>query len=268
MEPHNALLVTGGLREAWRYRELFYFFAWREVKLRYKQTVLGAAWAIIPPLFTMVVFTVLFARFAKMPTDGIPPAIFYYSALVPWMYFSGALGYAGNSLLSNSYLVTKVYFPRMALPASSVLSGLIDFGIASTVLVGMMVYYGVHPSWRLLMWPILVAPLAMLALGMGMLLAALNARYRDIKHAMPLVTQLWFFLTPIVYPASIVPERLRLVLALNPLTGLMEGFRASILPDSSLDWSLLGMSLVLTVSIFATACLYFRRAERHFVDVL
>jgi homopolymeric O-antigen transport system permease protein len=268
MEAHNPLLATGWLREVWSYRELFYFFAWREVKLRYKQTVLGAAWAIIPPLFTMVVFTVLFGGFAKMPTDGIPPAIFYYSALVPWMYFSGALGYAGNSLLSNASLVTKVYFPRVALPASSVLSGLIDFGVASIVLVGMMMYYGVRPSWRLLMWPILVAPLAMLALGVGMLLAALNARYRDIKHAMPLVTQLWFFVTPIIYPASIVPERFRLVLALNPLTGLIEGFRASILPDRRLDWHLVGVSLALTLSIFAVSAIYFRRAERDFVDVI
>src|SRR5262249_50473948 len=197
---------------------------------RYKQTVLGASWAVIPPFFTMVVFTVLFGRFAKMPTDGIPPTIFYYSALVPWIYFSGALGYAGNSLLSNASLITKVYFPRVALPASSVLSGLIDFGVASSVLVGMIAYYGIRPSWRLLMWPVLVAPLAVLALGVGMLMAALNVRYRDVKHAMPLATQLWFFVTPIIYPASMVPERFRPMLALNPLTGLMEGFRASILP--------------------------------------
>jgi lipopolysaccharide transport system permease protein len=268
MEAHNPFLTTGWLQEAWRYRELFYFFAWREVKLRYKQTVLGASWAIIPPLLTMVVFTVLFGRFAGIPTDGIPPAIFYYSALVPWMYFSGALGYAGNSLLSNASLVTKVYFPRMALPASSVLSGLLDFGVASTVLTGMMMYYGVRPSWRLLMWPILVAPLAILALGVGMFLAALNARYRDIKHAMPLVTQLWFFVTPIIYPASIVPQRFRVVLALNPLTGVIEGFRASILPDRHLDWQLLGISLALTVSIFTAAAMYFRQAERNLVDVL
>jgi lipopolysaccharide transport system permease protein len=268
MEAHNPLLANGWLREAWQYRELFYFFAWREVKLRYKQTVLGGAWAIIPPVFSMVVFTVLFGRFAKMPTDGIPPAIFYYSALVPWMYFSTALGYAGNSLLSNASLVTKVYFPRVALPASSVLSGLIDFGVASTVLIGMMLYYGVRPSWGLMMWPILVVPLATLVLGVGMLLAALNARYRDIKHAMPLVTQLWFFVTPIIYPASMVPERFRVVLALNPLTGLIEGFRASILPDRHLDWQLLGISLALTVSIFTAAAMYFRQAERNLVDVL
>jgi lipopolysaccharide transport system permease protein len=268
MEGLIPLFATSWPREVWRYRELFYFFAWREVRLRYKQTVLGAAWAIIQPLFAMVVFTVLFGGFAKMPTDGIPHPIFYYSALVPWMYFSGTLGYAGNSLVSNASLLTKVYFPRVALPASSVLSGLVDFCVASVVLVAMMTYYGVRPSWRLLMWPVLVAPLAVLALGVGMLLAALNVRYRDIKHAMPFVTQLWLFATPIIYPVSIVPERFRLVLALNPLTGLMEGFRASILPDRHLDWHLLGMSLALTLGIFAVGAIYFRRTERSFADVI
>jgi len=267
--PHQAALFDDNwLRESWRYRELFYFFAWRDVKLRYKQTVLGAAWAIIQPLFTMVIFTVLFGRFAGMPSDGIPHPIFYYSALVPWTYFAGTLAYSANSLLSNASLLTKVYFPRVALPASTVLSGLVDFAVASLVLVAMMAYYGVPLGWRLLLWPALVVPLVMLALGVGMFLAALNVRFRDVKHAIPFVTQLWLFVTPIIYPSSIVPERLRLLLALNPLTGLIEGFRASILPDRHLDWPLLVVSCGLTVGILTLGAWYFRRTEQTFVDVI
>ncbi len=261
-------LAGSWVEEAWRYRELFYFFAWRDVKLRYRQTVLGAAWAIIQPLFTMVVFTVLFGRFAGMPSDGIPHPIFYYSALVPWTYFAGTLAYSGNSLLSNASLLTKVYFPRVALPASTVLSGLVDFALATLVLVAMMAYYGVPLGWRLLLWPLLVVPLVALALGVGMFLAALNVRFRDIKHAIPFATQLWLFVTPIIYPTSLVPERLRWLLALNPLTGLIEGFRASILPDRYLDWRLLAVSLALTGAIFILGALYFRRTERGFADVI
>lgn len=267
--PHQAALFDDNwLRESWRYRELFYFFAWRDVKLRYKQTAFGAAWAIIQPLCTMVVFTVLFGHFANMPSDGIPYPIFSYSALVPWVYFSGALASSGNSLLGNASLLTKVYFPRVTLPASAVLSGLVDFAIASVVLVGLMVFYGVPLSWRLLLWPLLAVPLVLLAFGIGMFLAALNARYRDVKHAIPFVTQLWLFVTPIIYPSSIVPERVRLLLALNPLTGLIEGFRASILPDRHVDWRLLIVSFGLTLGIFALGAWYFRRTERIFADVI
>jgi lipopolysaccharide transport system permease protein len=268
IEGYSSLLTTNWLTEVWRYRELFYFFAWRDVKIRYKQTVLGGAWAILQPLFTMVVFTVLFGHLGNMPSDGIPHPIFYYSALVPWTYFSGALAFSANSLVGNASLLTKVYFPRVALPASSVLSGLVDFAVASIVLIAMMVYYGVPIGWRLLLWPVLVVPLVVLTLGTGMLLAALNVRFRDIKHAIPFATQLWLFVTPIIYPTSFVPERFRILLMLNPLAGLIDGFRASILPERQVDWQLLAISTILTLVIFAVANRYFRRTERDFADIV
>src|ERR1041384_1432804 len=268
IEGYRSLLTTNSLTEVWRYRELFYFFAWRDVKIRYKQTVLGGAWAILQPLFTMVVFTILFGHLGNMPSDGIPHPIFYYSALVPWTYFSSTLAYTANSLVGNAPLLTKVYFPRVALPASGVLSGLVDFAIASIVLIAMMVYYGVPIGWRLLLWPVLVVLLVVLTLGIGMLLAALNVRFRDIKHGIPFANQLWLFVTPIIYPTSFVPERFRLLLMLNPLAGLIAGFRASILPDRQVDWQLLATSTILTLIIFAVANRYFRKTERDFADIV
>ncbi len=255
-------------REFWRYRELFYFLIWRDVKVRYKQTALGAAWAVIQPFFTMIVFTLFFGKLARIPSDGIPYPIFFYSALLPWVYFSEALRFSGNSLVTNANLITKVYFPRAAIPASSALGGLVDFGIASVLLLGMMAYYHIGPSWELLLWPVLVVPLVLLALGVGMILAALNVKYRDVKHAIPFIIQLWLFVTPIIYPTSLVPDRFRVWLALNPLSGLIEAFRASLLPDRPLDWPLVGMSVAVALLVFALGGLYFKRAEQTFADVV
>lgn len=256
------------LRELWRYHELFYFFVWRNIKVRYKQTLLGAAWAIIQPFFTMIVFTLFFKRLANMPSDGIPYPIFSYSALLPWTYFSTAINASGNSLVQDRGLLTRVYFPRATIPAAATLSGLVDFAIASGVLILLMLQYRIPPSYGLLLWPLLVVPLAALALGVGMIFAAVNVKYRDVKYAMPFAVQLWLFVTPIIYPTSIVPERFRFLVGLNPLTGIIEAFRASLLPTRQVDWQLLGISVATTGLILALGLRYFRKTERAFADIV
>ncbi|MFH1754644.1 MAG: ABC transporter permease [Candidatus Latescibacterota bacterium] len=254
--------------EFWRYRELFFFLVWRDVKIRYKQTALGAAWAIIQPFMTMIIFTLFFGKMAKMPSDGIPYPIFAYSALLPWTYFSVSLGLSGNSLVTNARLIQKVYFPRVAIPASSALSGLVDFFIASIVLLGMMFYYDIPLSFGLLLWPVLLIPLVFLVLGVGMILSALNVKYRDIKYAIPFFIQSWLFITPIIYPTSIIPERFRPLINLNPLTGLIEAFRASLLPTRSVDWGSVLISVGITSIIFIFGTLYFKKTERAFADII
>ena len=256
------------LSDLWRYRELFYFLAWRDVKIRYRQTMLGVAWAVIQPFLTMLFFVVLFGRIVKVPTDGLPYPLFFYTALVPWTYFSTTLTLCGNSLISNSALITKVYFPRVILPASTAVAGLIDLAIGSTVLVGMLVYYRVTPSWKLLLWPVLVVLLVALAVALGMLLSALNVQYRDVKYAVPFLLQLWLFATPIIYPTSLIPERWSWLMALNPLSGVIENFRAVWAPERAVDWSGLGMSASVTAVIFALSALYFSRAEELFSDII
>jgi len=261
-------MKTKWLRESWYYRELFFFMVWRNIKVRYKQTVLGASWAIIQPFFTMIVFTIFFGRMAKMPSDGVPYPIFTYSALLPWTYFAATLGQAGNSLVGNQNLITKVYFPRVIIPASYALSGLVDLGIASVVLFGMMAYYQISLTWNLLLLPLLVVPLMLLVLGVGMIFSSLNVKYRDIKHVLPFITQIWLFLTPVIYPTSMIPERFRILIALNPTVGLIEAFRASILPTRQVDWGLLGISIAVSLFIFAIGMLYFRKTEKMFADIV
>lgn len=256
------------LREFWTYRELFFFLVWKDIKVRYKQTLLGASWAIIQPFFSMVVFTLFFGRLAGMPSEGVPYPVFTYAALVPWTYFATALQFSGNSLVSNVNLVNKVYFPRVALPASPALAGLVDFSIASVVLAGIMFYYEIPPTWELVFWPLLALPLAFLVLGVGMILSALNVRYRDVKYAIPFGIQIWLFLTPIIYPASIVPERFRVLAALNPLTGLIEAFRAALLPGRAIDWSSVGASVAMISCVVVVGAFYFRKSEREFADVI
>jgi len=256
------------LREFWKYRELFYFLAWRDIKVRYKQTALGVAWAILQPFLTMIVFTLLFGRLAKMPSDGIPYPIFYFGALLPWMYFSATMTNSSNSLVANASLITKVYFPRIILPSSLAISGLVDFSIGCVLLLGTLAYYGVTPEWAWLMWPVLLVPLVVLALGVSMLLAALNVRYRDVKYALPFLIQLLLFVTPVIYPTSIVPERYRFILALNPLSGIIDAFRSSLVPVKPIDWQLLAFSLVVILAIFSLGFTYFRRTERTFADIV
>jgi lipopolysaccharide transport system permease protein len=262
------LAERGMLRELWAFRELVYFLAWRDIKVRYKQTVLGVLWAVIQPFFTMVVFTLLFGQLAKIPTDGMPGPIFYFSALVPWIYFSSTVTNAGMSLVQNSGLLTKIYFPRIILPAAAALSNLVDFLVGSLFLIGFLAYYGTPPGLSLLLWPVLVALLMLLALGLGAFFAALNVKYRDIKYALPFFIQLLLFATPIIYPASIVPERFQWLLALNPLSALIEAFRYVVAPGRSVGWSALWVSFVVTGAVFVAGVAYFRKTEKTMADLV
>jgi len=254
--------------ELWRYRELLYFFAWREIKVRYRQAALGAAWAVIQPLFSMIIFTLLFGRLARMPSEGIPYPGFCYCALVPWTYFSSVLAMASNSLINNDSLLTKVYFPRVLLPAGTALAGLMDFAISSLLLVAMMFYYHVRASWALLLSPLVVLFMVLLTMGISMGFAAANVRYRDIKYAVPFVIQVWMFATPIIYPSSMIPARFRPLLALNPCWGIVHAFRACVFPTLPFDLKLIAASLSVAVAIFLVSAYYFYRAERSFADVI
>jgi lipopolysaccharide transport system permease protein len=256
------------LSELWRFRELLYFLAWRDVKIRYKQAAFGAAWAVIQPLFTMFIFTFFFGRMAKIPSDGIPYPLFCYSALVPWTYFAGTLGQGGNSLVTNASLITKIYFPRVLLPAAAALSGLLDFGVSSIVLLLMMIYYKVQPGWALLLWPLAVFGMVLVSMGVSMLFAAMNVRYRDVKHVIPFLIQLGLFVTPVIYPPDFLPARLRPWLALNPLSGVMEGFRACLFPHRGFDAHVVVTSIAVAVLLFAIGAVYFRKAERSFADII
>lgn len=254
--------------ELWGYRELVYFLAWRDVKVRYKQTVLGVLWAVLQPFFTMVVFTLLFGQLAKIPTDGIPGPIFYFSALVPWTYLSTTVSNAGMSLVSNSNLLTKIYFPRIILPAAVALSNLVDFFIGSALFIGFMVYYEIPLGWSLFLWPSLVILLVLLSLSLGVFLAALNVKYRDFRYAIPFAIQLLLFATPIIYPVSMVPEKFRWLVALNPLSGLIEAFRYALVPSRAIDWELLWLSMGITAVLFVAGVAYFKRAEKVFADIV
>lgn len=261
-------MTVESLREWWRYRELVYFFAWRDVKVRYKQAALGAAWAILQPLLTMIVFTIFFGRLAKIPSDGIPYPLFAYVGLVLWTYFSGVVGQAGQSLTANSNLITKVYFPRIALPASSAVSGLLDFLVGLSFVVVLMAWYGARPGWPLLFTPVIVVGLILFTVGVSLLLAALNVWYRDVKYVLPLLIQLWLFVTPVIYPASFIPERFQPYLFLNPLAGLAEGFRMCLLTSRWPDPLLTSSSLALALVVFVAGLVVFRRAERSFADII
>lgn len=268
VSPRKTFDLSEWVREFWDYRELFLFLVWRDVKIRYKQTVLGALWAVIQPFMTMVIFTLFFGRMAKMPSDGMPYPIFYYSALIPWTYFSVSLGQSGNSLVTNSNLIRRVYFPRVALPTASALGGIVDFSIACVVLVGMMFFYHVPFSLDLLWWPVLLIPTILVVVSMGMILSSLNVKYRDIKYAIPFFIQSILFMTPIIYPTSIVPERLRFLLYANPLTGLIDAFRAAVLPTREINWQGVGVSVVGTFILLIIATIFFRKTEREFADII
>lgn len=255
------------LQGLWAYRELLYFLTWRDVKVRYKQTVLGAAWAIIQPLFTMLIFALFFGRLAGIPSDGVPYPIFAYVGLLPWTFFANAVIGSGNSLISSSNLITKVYFPRMIIPGAAVAANLVDFAVAFVILLIMMGYYRVSPTVNILLLPFLVLLTTLLALGVGMGMSALNVRYRDVRHAMPFLIQLWMFASPIIYPASLVPAGWRWALFLNPLSGIIEGYRSALL-GRPIDWISLGLSAVSVVVINVVAIFQFRRMEKDFADIV
>ena len=256
------------IRELWNYRELVYFLAWRDVKVRYTQTVFGVLWAVIQPFMTMVVFTLLFGQLAKISTNGIPAPVFYFSALVPWTYFSATISRGGMSLVSNNALLTKIYFPRLILPAAISLANLIDFLIGSVFLLGFIAYYRVPIGWHLMLWPLLVVLLMLLAFGISTWVAAINVKYRDVQHALPFVVQLLMFFSPIIYPSNLIPERFQWLIALNPLTGIIEGFRYVMAPDRPYDWAQLQISVAVTLVVFGAGVAYFRSADREFADVI
>src|SRR5215472_3347803 len=255
------------LRDLWSYRELLYFLTWRDVKVRYKQTLLGATWAIIQPLFAMLIFTLFFGRLAGVPSDGIPYPLFAYAGLLPWMFFSNAVTASGNSLVGSSHLITKVYFPRIIIPAAAVVAGLVDFGIAFVILAGLMAYYRVPLTWSMWMLPVFVCLTVLMALGVGMWTSALNVKYRDVRHALPFVIQLWMFATPIIYPSSIVPPRWQWALAINPLAGIIESYRASLF-GRQLNWPMIATSAAITLAVLICSAYIFRRMEKSFADVV
>jgi len=255
------------LRDLWEYRELLYFLTWRDIKVRYKQTVLGVSWAVIQPLFTMLLFTLFFGKLAGLPSDGIPYPIFAYAALLPWTFFSNAVTNSGNSLVGSSNLITKVYFPRMIIPGAAVLAGLVDFAIAFVILIGLMFYYHVPLSTNLFALAFLLPLTSLLALGFGMWMSALNVKYRDIRYALPFLIQLWMFASPIIYPASLMPAKWRWVLWINPLTGIIEGYRAALL-GRPFDWPSLGISTMITLALLVYSAYSFRRMEKTFADVV
>ena len=254
-------------RELLQYRDLFYFLVWRDIKVRYKQTVLGALWAVIQPVMYMVVFSIFFGRLAGIPSDGLPYPIFFYAGFLPWMLFSSAVTQSSNSVVGSAHLITKVYFPRIIIPTASVGSALVDFAVASIVLGVLMLYYGIAPGVGLLMAPLFVAGVVVAALGVGLLIAALNVAYRDFRYVVTFLLQLWLFLTPIVYPVSLVPERWQWLMRLNPLTGLIEGFRAALL-NRPIDWGGVAVGFAITAVVLAVGAAYFRSTERSFADIV
>jgi len=255
-------------RELWKYRELIYFFVWRDIKVRYKQTVLGAAWAIIQPVCTMIVFSIFFGRLAKVPSDGIPYPIFSYCALLPWDYFAGAMGRASSSMIDSSNLIKKIYFPRLVVPLSAVTSGLIDFAIAFTVLIAMMFYYGIVPKLTLLWFPAFMLMAIATALGVGLWLSSMNVKYRDIRYVIPFLTQLWFFITPVVYPSSLLSGFWRIIYGLNPMVSVVEGFRWALLGKEQPSGWMLAISAIMVIILLVSGAFYFRRMEKTFADVV
>jgi lipopolysaccharide transport system permease protein len=258
-----------GFRELWSYRELLYFLVWRDVKVRYKQTAIGAAWAVLQPMLTMLVFTVVFGNFTSMPSDGLPYPLFSYTALLPWTYFSKALTQSILSVVGNSNLITKVYFPRLLLPLSAVVAGLIDFAIAFVFLLVMMGWYGVVPNiLGMLLLPVFLLITVLTALAVSLWLSVINVRYRDVGQGIPFFVQLWLFASPVVYPLSSVPEKWRLILGLNPMTGVIEGFRWALLGKEMPDVSLLLISVSVVMALLFTGVIYFKRMEATFADVV
>jgi len=260
--------VSLKLHELWEYRELLYFLVWRDVKVRYKQTVLGTAWAILQPFFSMVVFSIFFGKLAKMPSDGLPYPLFSFAALVPWNFFANGLSQASNSLVGSAHLITKVYFPRLAIPISSVISGVIDFALSFTVLLGIMAYYGTFPTLNVIWLPFLLLLALVTALGVGMWFSALNVQFRDVRYVLPFLTQAWLFATPIVYPSSLLSEPWRTLYGINPMVGVVEGFRWALLGARTAPGPMIIVSSLAAVIILIGGAFYFRKMEKTFADLV
>jgi lipopolysaccharide transport system permease protein len=254
-------------KELYRYRDLLRFLTWRSIKALYAQSAIGIGWAVIQPLFSMVVFTIVFGRFAKIDSNGVPYSLFSLTALVPWTYFSSALLDAGNSLVSQSHLLSKVYFPRLILPISGVMAKLVDFCVAMTMLVGLMAFYRIVPTWNCVFLPLLIAVMVASALGIGLWMTSLAIQFRDIRHALTFLVQLGMYSSPVIYSVGIVPEKLRYIYAINPMVGVIEGFRSSLLGTGPMPWDLIGIGIVSASFFLFTGIFYFRRQERIFSDV-
>lgn len=258
--------VAVNLSDLWRYRELIFFLTWRDMSVRYKQTALGVAWAVIQPFFTMLVFTIFFGQLGKIPSDGLPYPIFAYCALLPWQLFAYSLSESGNSLVANQNLITKVYFPRVVIPLSATLGGVLDFVIAFVLLLGMMIFYGIRPTVAVWTLPLFIILAIITALGAGLWLSALNVEYRDVRYTIPFLTQFWMFLTPIAYPSSMVPEQWRTLYAINPMVGVVEGFRWALLGVGKAPGSILFVSVLMALIMLVSGLFYFRCTERTFAD--
>lgn len=255
-------------RELWRYRELLGFFVWRDITIRYKQTLLGALWAIIQPFLTMVVLSIVFGRFMKVPTDGLPYPIFSYSALVVWTYFAGSLTRSTESLVRNPSLVTKIYFPRLIMPIATTLSGLVDFAVAFVVLIGMFFYYGIEIRITILYLPLYLFMACILAFGVGTWLSSMNVKYRDIRYVVPFLTQIWMFASPVAYSSTLIPEKWRFIYGLNAMAGVVQGFRWALLGQGKPSGNMMGVSIIIIVVILISGLYYFRRMEKEFADVI
>ena len=255
------------LDEVWAYRELLYFLAWRDIKVRYKQTILGGTWAILQPVFTMVVFSLFFGKLANVPSDGLPYPIFTFAALVPWTFFANVLTQASNSLVLDSSMIKKVYFPRLIMPTATVVASLIDFALAFTVLLGMMLFYGIVPGINILLLPFFVLLAMITSLGVAFWLSAMNVQFRDVRYIVPFLVQAWLFISPIAYPSSLLPEPWRTVYGINPMAGVVEGFRWALLDTDTAPGPIVLVSAVAAVLVLVSGAFYFRRMERTFADV-
>ncbi len=257
-----------GLRELWDYRELLYFLTWRDIKVRYKQTALGAAWAVIQPFFMMVVFSLFFGKLAGIPSDGIPYPVFAFCGLLPWQLFAHALTESSNSLVGNQNLITKVYFPRLVVPIAAVLGGVVDFAIAFVILLAMMLYFGIVPGWPIVTLPLFIVLAITTALAVGLWLSALNVKYRDVRYTMNFLVQFWLFATPVAYPSSLIPEQWRWAYGLNPMAGVVEGFRWALLGKTDPPGALLAVSIAVVILLLIGGLYYFRKMEQEFADVV
>src|ERR1041385_8570599 len=256
------------VRDLWAYRELLYFLTLRDIKVRYKQTLMVVAWVVAQPLLTTLIFTLIFGVLARVPSDGVPYPVFAFAGLLPWMFFSGAVTRSGDSLVGSAHLITKVYFPRVIIPCAAIGAGLLDFAISLSIMGVLMIYYRVAPTAGLLMLPALLLLVTIFALGMGMWLSALNVKYRDVRHLLPFLLQIWMFASPVIYPPTFVPERWRWLLKLNPMTGIIDGFRAAIFAGKPFDWFGLASSTMIALALLLYAAFTFRRMERSFADVV
>ena len=267
IEPSNSW-VSLKLGELWQYRELLYFLIWRDIKVRYKQTALGAAWAIIQPFFSMLIFSLFFGRLAKMPSDGIPYPLFSLAALVPWTFFANGLNQSSNSLVASANLLKKVYFPRLVIPIATVLAGVVDFALSFVVLLGLMAFYGIAPTINLLWMPLFLLLALVTSLAVGLWMSALNVKYRDVRYIVPFIIQVWMFSTPIVYPSSLLPASWRTIYGLNPMVGVVEGFRWALLGTNTVPGFMIAVSATAALLILVGGAFYFRHMEKSFADIV